>query len=261
MCFGHHRDTEYGVALLADKRREANVFATNGNHCLVAEFESGEVRFGVGVEAQNLVASELEFTDGRFQVVRAANLHLVECACGRAGHCRCNAAHALGREHQEVYAEGERATDACTQVARVFDVGADGNQLAFAVRLCLEIVLADVFPYEKFLFVEQGDYAMVLLHIAAEHLGIDLLHVHVDALGKFLQLIELGVARLVHKEHAMNLHGAAFQKVGHFADAANRSLRGIVSCDGENLRNLLGVHGCDQSCCGRSCRDRIRRGF
>ena len=60
MRFGHHRNAEHGIALLANEGREAHVFATDGNDRLVTEFKAGEVRLGVGIEAQNLVARELE---------------------------------------------------------------------------------------------------------------------------------------------------------------------------------------------------------
>ena len=63
MRFGHHGNAEYSVALLANEGRKSHVFATDGDYGLVAEFEAGEVGFGVGVEAQNLVACEFEFAD------------------------------------------------------------------------------------------------------------------------------------------------------------------------------------------------------
>ena len=68
---------------------------------------------------------------------------------------------------------------------------------------------------------------------------------HVGALRKLLQFVELGVARLVHKEHAVDLHGTAFQKVGHFADAANCGLRGAIGVAKTHAAVAIGLAACE----------------
>ena len=78
---------------------------------------------------------------------------------------------------------------------------------------------------QKFLFVQQGDYAVVLRRISVQHFGIHLLHVHVGALGELLQVVQLGVAGLVHKENAVDAHGVVCEEAFNFLDSADGYLR------------------------------------
>ena len=49
MRFGFHRNPEYGVALLFNEWRKADVFATDGDDRMVGELEIGEIRFGIRI--------------------------------------------------------------------------------------------------------------------------------------------------------------------------------------------------------------------
>ena len=241
MGFGFHRDSEHGVALFFDERGEADVFATDGEYYMVRKVETGEVRLGICVEAENLVACHLEFADGPFEVFWAADAELFEGACRGAGDARGDAAHSLGGEEQNIDAQGERATDASAEIARVLDVCGDGDELLFARIARLEKFFADVHPVEEFFLVHEGHDAVVRTGVAVENLGIDLLNVHMGAFGEFLEFVEFRVARLVHEEHAVDLEGCFVQEFFDFLDAADGDLRCCIGVsDGRDDVVLIG---------------------
>ena len=130
---------------------------------------------------------------------------LFECPGRCTGDTGRDTAHSLGRNQENVYAEGETAADAGAEVARVFDICRDSDELGLAGVDCVEKFFADVHPVQEFLLVHQGDNAVVRAGVAVENLGIDLLYVDMRAFCEFLQLIKLGVSRLVHKEYAVHL--------------------------------------------------------
>ena len=66
MCFGHHGNSEYGVALFFHEGRKPYIFATYGNDGVVCKIKACQVRFGIGIQAENLVASQFQFPDGPF---------------------------------------------------------------------------------------------------------------------------------------------------------------------------------------------------
>ena len=77
MCFGHHGNPENGVALFFHEGRKAYVFTAYGNDRMVRKVETGQVRLGVGVQAQNLVTRQFQLPDGPLQVVGPANSHFL----------------------------------------------------------------------------------------------------------------------------------------------------------------------------------------
>ena len=226
--FGFHRDAEYRIALFFDERGESHVFAANGENHLVCELEIGEIRFCVCVESQNLVARHLEFANGAFEVVWAADAELFESPGRGAGDARRDAAHSLCGEEQNVNAQSEAAADASAKVARVFDVGCNSNELLFASVAGFEEFFANVHPVEELLLVHEGYNAVVRAGVAVENLGIDLLHMHVGALRELLEFVELRVAGLVHKEHSVDLQRILAQELFDFLDAADGDLRCCV---------------------------------
>ena len=83
---------------------------------------------------------------------------------------------------------------------------------------------------------------MVRAGVAVEDLGIDLLHVHVGALGELLEFIELRVAGLVHEEYAVDLERVLVQEFFDFLDATDGNLRGCIGItDGRHEVFLIGA--------------------